>query len=84
MHLTNQRPDTEIRWFDLGCKKKLQVKRYQGQIFIDIREYWQKDFQPELYPTKKGVCLTPEIWNTLMMKSTEISEAIDELSGEKP
>ncbi len=73
----------DVQVFDLGYKKRVQVKKYQGQIFIDIREYFSRDFIPDLLPTKKGVVLTPEIWRTLMAKADEINQAIEAMSTER-
>jgi len=37
-------PEEQIT-FELGFKKKLQIKRFKNAVFIDIREYFQKESQ---------------------------------------
>ena len=73
MRRQNQNFEQDCQIFELGGKKKLQVKRFQGQIFVDIREYFQKDYNKEMFPTKKGVSLSLEIWSSLLSKAKEIN-----------
>ena len=56
-------PD-EVQTFELGFKKRLQIKRFKGNVFLDIREYFQKE-PGTMLPTKKGVTLTTEMWEKL-------------------
>ena len=48
---------------------------------MDIREYFQRDYQLELQPTRKGICLTPEVWQVLLSRAEEVNAAINELKG---
>ena len=42
--LAPQTPDAavpdQVKVFELGNKRRVQVKQYQGQVFVDIREYF--------------------------------------------
>ena len=54
------------------------MKRFNGKIFLDIREYFQKE--PDLYlPTKKGVSLTTEMWEKLLEIQDEVSTEIKKM-----
>lgn len=48
-------------FFDLGFRKRLKVKPYNGTIFIDIREYFMQD--NKMLPTKKGTSMNKEMWD---------------------
>ncbi len=50
---------------------------------MDIREYFQKDYNKEMFPTKKGVSLSLEIWSSLLSKAKEINLAIEEMQSEQ-
>ena len=44
MHLADNSKEEDVIYIDLGYKKRIQVKKFQGQVFIDIREYFSRDF----------------------------------------
>ena len=44
--------------FDLGCRKRISISKFQGKIRIDIREYYETN--TGMLPTKKGVSLSLE------------------------
>ena len=64
-------PDAEDRdvgaRFHLGGKRYVVVKRFKGQPYVNIREYYQpKDRAPgRLFAGKKGINLTVDQWNSL-------------------
>ena len=45
---------------DLPGKRQLDVRTFKGKVYIDIREYYEKD--GEMLPGKKGISLTREQW----------------------
>ena len=70
--------------FDLGGLKFVSLD--SAQAFIDVRAYWypsqqdQPDYTPlsdeKPVPTKRGIALRPEEWDSLVMLVTEIDNAI--------
>ena len=73
----------QISQYELGYKKRLQIKRYNNAIFLDIREYFCKS-EDNWLPTKKGVTLTIEMWEKLLSMQEQINEEIKQFCGEKP
>lgn len=45
-----------------------------GKVYVDIREFFEKDGQT--LPTKKGISLTPDLWEKIKKYQHEIDEAI--------
>jgi hypothetical protein len=68
-------PDDQCVNFELGPKKKVQIKKFKGTIFIDFREYFVKD--DSLLPTKKGVTLSVDSWKRLVTLAPELEKVID-------
>ena len=66
--------------FELNSKKKIQVKNYKGTVLIDLREYWFKD--DKSLPTKKGVCITDQLWSKFKAVIPHIDEAIENMKQE--
>ncbi|OBZ67561.1 hypothetical protein A0H81_12331 [Grifola frondosa] len=52
------------RFVDLGNKRRATVRFYKGFKYLDIREYYEDDYE-NLLPGKKGLTLTQEQWETL-------------------
>lgn len=59
---------TELQGIELGRVRKnatedlvLQATRFQGHDLIDLRAF-AKTATGDLTPTKKGLCLRPEVW----------------------
>ena len=46
--------------FDLNRSKKVVVKKFKGQVIVDIRETFEKDGKTLF--TKKGVGMTHDTW----------------------
>ena len=70
-------PDDQCVNFELGPKKKVQIKKFKGTIFIDFREYFVKD--DGLLPTKKGVTLSVDMWKRLVTLAPELEKVIDQM-----
>ena len=43
---------------------------FQGKVNVNIREYFEND--GEWFPTKKGITLSSDLWNTLKMLMKDI------------
>lgn len=75
-------PDAEDRdvgaRFHLGGKRYVVVKRFKGQPYINIREYYQpKDRVPgRLFAGKKGINLTADQWHSLCKHVGAIKRAL--------
>ncbi|TFY67225.1 hypothetical protein EVG20_g4019 [Dentipellis fragilis] len=59
------------RYIDLGKKKRVTVRKFKGNVLIDIREYWGDEGDEK--PGKKGISLSGDQWKSL----TEAAEAVD-------
>ena len=66
-------------FFDLNTKKRVTVKEFRGKIMVDIREFYQPAgaTNGESLPTKKGVCLTQDAWESLIKQANIINMAIE-------
>lgn len=74
---------TELQGTELGRVRKnaseelvLQATRFGGHDLIDLRAF-AKTATGELTPTKKGLCLRPEVW-------AEVLPILREALGEAP
>lgn len=68
--------DKEPTWV-LEGKKLVKVREFKGRVFIDIREFYEKN--GELLPGKKGISLTPDMWRKLLSLGDEINETVSSL-----
>ncbi|CAM9729627.1 unnamed protein product [Ectocarpus sp. 4 AP-2014] len=64
---------------ELGNKKFVDVREFKGKIYVDIREYYEKD--GEMRPGKKGISLSTEHWEVLKENMDDINAKVEELSG---
>ena len=58
----------------LEGKKKVSIRKFKGQIYVDIREYYEKDGEEK--PSKKGISMKPELWEKLKSRISDIDSAI--------
>ena len=65
--------------FELNPNRKIEVKKYKGVTYIDVREYFNKG--PESLPTKKGVAMTKDTWVKLKGIMEEIDDAMEALDA---
>jgi len=56
------------------------VKEFKGKTYVDIRTYFEND-QGEMMPTKKGVSLTPENLDEIIIL---LQSAKKEVAGQGP
>ncbi|KAA1474281.1 PC4-domain-containing protein [Dentipellis sp. KUC8613] len=59
------------KYIDIGKKKRVTVRKFKGNVLIDIREYWGEEGDEK--PGKKGISLSGDQWKSL----TEAAQAID-------
>uniref|UniRef100_A0A383V677 DEK-C domain-containing protein n=1 Tax=Tetradesmus obliquus TaxID=3088 RepID=A0A383V677_TETOB len=57
----------------LGGRKRAAVSVFQGRLFMDLREMYEKDSQQ--LPGKKGIALKPEEWRKVCDAAEAISSA---------
>ncbi|WIA32807.1 hypothetical protein OEZ86_005989 [Tetradesmus obliquus] len=57
----------------LGGRKRAAVSVFQGRLFMDLREMYEKDGQQ--LPGKKGIALKPEEWRKICDAAEAISSA---------
>ena len=71
--------------FHLGGKRYVVVKRYKGQPYVNIREYYQpKDRETgRLFAGKKGINLTIDQWISLSKHTGAINRTLTAFSREK-
>lgn len=63
----------------LDNKKKVSIRKFKGETYIDIREYYEKDGEKK--PTKKGISLKPELWEKLKSHIKDIDNAIKNMKN---
>ncbi|XBW37182.1 hypothetical protein QEN19_002761 [Hanseniaspora menglaensis] len=68
--------------FDLGKNKRVTVRQFRNVNLIDIREYY-KDTSGELKPGKKGISLTEEMFDSLLMNYRNIDDALRRLGSDR-
>ncbi|RZF46399.1 hypothetical protein LSTR_LSTR014645 [Laodelphax striatellus] len=64
--------DGDYEW-QLDRNRALKVREFKGKLFVDIREYYEKD--GKLLPGKKGISLSVAQWK----KVTEIAQEVDDV-----
>ena len=81
--------------YDLGTRgRKLTVRKYQDEMYVDIRSFWEVDPAVGPTPTKVGVVLSERAWKELLnytlfldddLRSTEFSlrEQAQEAAAQK-
>ncbi|CAK1540412.1 unnamed protein product [Leptosia nina] len=68
--------DKEPTWVLQG-KKLVKVREFKGKVYVDIREFYEKD--GNLLPGKKGISLQPDQWRKLLSLGDEINETISSM-----
>ncbi|KDE08893.1 hypothetical protein MVLG_00989 [Microbotryum lychnidis-dioicae p1A1 Lamole] len=70
--------DSGERYVVLGNNKRVTVRKFNKAKLIDIRETYDKDGKTGL-PGKKGISLSPELWEKLKASIADIDAAIGAL-----
>ena len=73
----NKKPAGDPLFVDLGNNKTVRVRKFEGNIGIDIRAFWKKD--GEMQFTKKGIWLNPKQFEVIVANAEAIRKAVDEL-----
>lgn len=63
---------------DLGNNRRVTVRKFKGRPLIDIREFYEQN--GELKPGRKGIALSPDLWDALKKGITEIDELVAKIS----
>jgi hypothetical protein len=56
---------------------RISLSNFKGRTYVDIRLFYQ-DANGELAPTKKGVTVTPELWDEFRAGIAAAEEALQE------
>jgi hypothetical protein len=66
---------------------RISLSNYKGRTYVDIRIFYQ-DSNGELAPTKKGVTITPELWDEFRAGVAAAEHALQEKNlwhpGDRP
>jgi hypothetical protein len=54
---------------------RVSLSHFKGRTYIDIRLFYE-DANGELQPTKKGITVTPELWDELRAGIARADEAL--------
>lgn len=73
--LTNAEGDT---YFDLGGNKRVTIREFKNKVYIDIREFYEKD--GKTLPGKKGIALTAAQWVKIKGLVGDVDEEIQKLT----
>ncbi|XP_022187956.2 RNA polymerase II transcriptional coactivator [Nilaparvata lugens] len=66
----------EYEW-ELEGTKAVKVREFKGKIYVDIREYYEKN--GKLLPGKKGIALTVSQWRKLNEIAGEVDDVVSSL-----
>lgn len=69
-------------YWELSDKKRVTVNTFKRKIYINIREYYEKD--GKLLPGSKGIALNEQMWQNLKRVQKDIDEAIAEQNNPQP
>ncbi|KAG7158730.1 Activated RNA polymerase II transcriptional coactivator p15-like [Homarus americanus] len=75
LRLTN---DNGEGYFQLEGNKRVSIRQFRGKVFVDIREFYEKD--GKFLPGKKGISLSPTQWIKLKDLISCVDEEIKELA----
>ncbi|XP_015118051.1 activated RNA polymerase II transcriptional coactivator p15 [Diachasma alloeum] len=70
--------EEEPHW-ELGNNKRVTVRHFKGKLYVDIREYYEKE--GEMKPTKKGVSMGLPQFTELMTIINEVEDVVKIKSG---
>ncbi|KDP29464.1 hypothetical protein JCGZ_19293 [Jatropha curcas] len=59
---------------EISKNRRVTVRNWQGKVWIDIREFYNKDGKQ--LPGKKGISLSVDQWNVLRDHVEEIDKAL--------
>src|SRR5436305_3480745 len=62
-------------YFDIGKNRRVTIRKYKGNCYVDIREFYEDD-NGEKRPGKKGVSLSTEQWNLIKSLTNSIDSEL--------
>ena len=65
-------------YFDIGKNKRVTIRKYKGNCYVDIREFYEDDIG-EKRPGKKGISLSTEQWNLIKSLTNSIDSELKNL-----
>lgn len=78
-----KRPAETEKVIELGSKKRVTVRRFNGVNLVDIREFYLDKNSGEMKPGKKGISLSAEVWRKVVESRVEIDAALAELGDKR-
>lgn len=75
-------PDGDTYWKlgDPRSMRRVVVRKYRGQVLIDVREYYRDPGSGEELPGRKGISLTAKQFRALQSLLPDIEVALQQLS----
>ncbi|KAK1924380.1 transcriptional Coactivator p15-domain-containing protein [Papiliotrema laurentii] len=68
------------KYLKLGEYRRATVRRYEGQVLVDIREFYKDKTSGQIRPGAKGISLKPEQWELLKNNSSKIDDLLAEIA----
>ncbi|KAF9389114.1 Transcriptional coactivator [Podila verticillata] len=62
-------------------KKRLAVRKWEGRVLVDIREYYKDKSKNDMMPGKKGISLNSDQFQFILEHANEIAQAIKALES---
>jgi hypothetical protein len=77
-----QTPEGETYWRlgDPRSLRRVMVRKYRGQVLVDIREYYRDAKTGEELPGRKGISLTMKQFRSLQTLLPDIEVALQQVS----
>merc|ERR1712236_162927 len=69
--------DSGETYFDLEKQKRVTVREFKGKVYVDIREFYEKD--GKTLPGKKGISLNTKQWNMLKEIIRDVQDAVNRM-----
>jgi len=69
--------DSGEAYFELERNKRVTVREFKGKVYVDIREFYEKD--GKFLPGKKGISLNTTQWNMFKDLIPDIQEGVHQL-----
>lgn len=66
--------DDEEEKISLGQRRFVDVTKFRGQLYVNIREYYKEE--NVLKPSKKGIALKVEEWRKLLDLQPRVEERL--------
>jgi hypothetical protein len=69
--------------FKIGPTRQVEVRKFKGQILVDIRETYIDKTSGEEKPGSKGIALKPEQWEALLKQAQQISQYVNKMQMQR-